>query len=68
MDDRGRSDPLTGSGNRRAFLEFNWAGTSLEKAYKESNQVKFVPISYKNDWAVIREIDERFRKVTQEKP
>src|SRR5262249_16879661 len=42
---------------REAFLTFDWKGTSLEKAYKAANQRKFVAVSYKKDWASVREVD-----------
>jgi len=53
---------------REAFLEFPWAGTSLEKTYKDANHVKFVPINYAKDWAGVRSTDESLRKVFQQKP
>ncbi len=53
---------------RKAFLDFNWAGTSLEKGYKDANQVKFVPINYQKDWAGIRETELRLRQVAEQKP
>jgi phosphonate transport system substrate-binding protein len=53
---------------KKAFLDFNFAGTSLEKEYKNANQVKFVPISYKKDWEGIRETEKRFLQLTHEKP
>jgi len=53
---------------RKAFLKFPWAGSSLEKAYKGSEQVKFVPIEYAKDWAAVRATDESLRKVFETKP
>jgi phosphonate transport system substrate-binding protein len=47
---------------REAFLRFPWAGSSLEKAYKESNQVQFVPIAYAKDWSNVRDTDSSLRK------
>jgi len=55
--------PELASRIRSAFLDFNWSGTSLERAYKAANQVKFVPISFKRDWAIVRDIDEQLRRI-----
>ncbi len=44
---------------RQAFETFSWPGTSLEKVFAQSNQGRFVPASFKDDWALIRLIDER---------
>jgi phosphonate transport system substrate-binding protein len=38
----------------KAFLEFDWSGTGLEKQFAGSGATKFVPVSYKNDFALIR--------------
>ena len=46
---------------RRAFLEFDCRGTSLEKRFEQSHTSKFVPLSYKDDYAPIRRIDAAFR-------
>jgi phosphonate transport system substrate-binding protein len=43
---------------RGALLDFDWKGTSLEKEFASSNQTRFVPVNYKNDWALIRRIDD----------
>jgi phosphonate transport system substrate-binding protein len=43
---------------RDALLSFDWAGTPLEKDLSSSRQTKFVPINYKNDWSLIRRIDD----------
>ncbi len=51
---------------KTAFLEFPWAGTSLEKEYAAAGQSKFVAISYKTDWAPIREMDEQASKLMAE--
>lgn len=43
-----------------AFYSFNWEGTGLAEEFNsaEPPQEKFMPISYKEHWAVIRSIDE----------
>jgi phosphonate transport system substrate-binding protein len=38
----------------KAFLDFDWSGTGLEKQFAGSGATKFVPVSYKNDFALIR--------------
>lgn len=52
---------------RKAFLEFDWAGTSLEKAYSSAQQSKFVPVSYKERWESVREIEQDIEKLTVKK-
>lgn len=42
---------------KTAFLEFPWEKTSIAEAYAPGGYGKFVPISYKSDWAPIREMD-----------
>jgi len=42
----------------QAFESFDWAGSSLEEEFSKSGEAQFVPISFKDDWAVIRKIDE----------
>lgn len=45
---------------KRAFFNFNWEGTAMAKEFSQSEppQEKFLPIAYKTNWAVVREIDE----------
>jgi phosphonate transport system substrate-binding protein len=40
---------------RAAILGFNFAGTSVEKHFP--GRVKFIPVNYKEDWALIRQFD-----------
>ncbi len=44
---------------REAFFNFPWEGTELAKEYEKSSppQQKFMPISYKDTWSVVRDID-----------
>ncbi len=44
-----------------ALLGFNWEGTSVAAKYGPSGASKFVPISYKDDWANIRRINSAVR-------
>jgi len=43
---------------KRAFFSFDWKGTKLLEEFSKSGDTKFIPISFKDDWAVIRQIDE----------
>lgn len=45
---------------REAFTTFDWAGTALQAEFKstEPPQEKFIPISFRETWEVIRKIDE----------
>jgi phosphonate transport system substrate-binding protein len=43
---------------RGAILDFDWKGTGLEKEFGPSNQTRFAPVDYKNDWALVRRIDD----------
>jgi phosphonate transport system substrate-binding protein len=42
-----------------AFFNFNWEGTALAKEFNKAEppQEKFMPISFKQHWQVVREID-----------
>lgn len=42
-----------------AFFSFDWEGTGLQKEFTKSQppQEKFMPISYKEHWSVVRDID-----------
>lgn len=44
---------------KEAFFTFNWEGTALLKEFGKSQpaQESFIPITYKEHWAVVREID-----------
>jgi len=68
---RSASFPTTGYGHahnlnpalaekiRGAFFNFNWAGTTLLEEFgkAEPPQEKFMPITYRQHWEVIRQID-----------
>jgi phosphonate transport system substrate-binding protein len=40
---------------KEGFFTFNWEGSALQAEFKGND--KFVPITYKKDWSVIRKID-----------
>jgi phosphonate transport system substrate-binding protein len=45
---------------QEAFFSFNWEGSDLLKEFEKSEppQEKFIPISYKDKWEVVRQIDQ----------
>jgi len=43
---------------REAFMGFRWEGTNLLAEFSKSGEEQFVPISYIDNWQVIRDIDE----------
>lgn len=50
--------PELRDGIRETLLKFNWKGTGLEKQFGPEGKEKFVPVSYKDDWANTRRIDQ----------
>lgn len=44
---------------KEAFFTFNWDGSALQKEFSSSEppQEKFMPITYKDQWKVVRDID-----------
>jgi phosphonate transport system substrate-binding protein len=51
--------PVLGEKIKAAFLDFAWKGTGLENQFAGSGSTKFVPVSYKDDFAlIIRNNDE----------
>ncbi|MFV0480789.1 MAG: phosphate/phosphite/phosphonate ABC transporter substrate-binding protein [Campylobacteraceae bacterium] len=43
---------------KEAFFTFDWKGTKLEKEFASAQQTKFIPITFKEHWKIIRDIDE----------
>jgi phosphonate transport system substrate-binding protein len=43
---------------QEAFFSFPWEGSALEEEFRNSGEAKFLPITYKEHWAVVRTIDE----------
>lgn len=45
---------------KEAFFSFNWDGTALLKEFQsaEPPQEKFIPITFKDTWAVVRQVDD----------
>jgi phosphonate transport system substrate-binding protein len=48
-------DPKLVAKIKEAFFTFPWEGSSLKAEFKKSD--RFVPITYKKDWSIIRKID-----------
>ena len=42
---------------QEAFKTFKWEGSSLAKEFEKSGEAQFIPITFKENWAVIRKID-----------
>jgi phosphonate transport system substrate-binding protein len=42
---------------QEAFFSFDWTGTSLEAEFSASGEAQFIPITFQDNWAVIRQID-----------
>lgn len=43
---------------KEAFFTFNWEGSSLAEEFSKSGEEQFIPITFKDNWSVIRQIDE----------
>lgn len=41
-----------------AFFSFDWEGSALAEEFGKNGEDKFIPITFEEDWAVIRTIDE----------
>ena len=48
---------------REAFLTFDWKGTGLEEEFSANGWDRFSPITYQDQWKVIRTI-QKFNGVT----
>ena len=42
---------------KQAFFSFQWKGSALAEEFGKSGEAKFIPITFKKDWEVIRKID-----------
>jgi phosphonate transport system substrate-binding protein len=51
-------DPKLADKVKEALLTFDVKGTPLESDFGAGDQTKFVPVKYKDDWALIRRIDD----------
>ncbi len=46
-----------------AFFSFQWKGTGVEREFAASNQTKFAPVEFKNDFSLVRRIDNEIHSV-----
>jgi phosphonate transport system substrate-binding protein len=42
---------------KESFATFNWEGSSLKKEFEKNGEGQFIPITYQEEWSVIRTID-----------
>ena len=50
-------EPALAAKVREAFFNFPWAGTALEQEFSTLGVSKFLPITYKQEWALVRDVD-----------
>jgi len=50
-------EPSLAAKVREAFFTFPWAGTALEQEFSALGVSKFLPITYKDEWALVRDVD-----------
>ena len=50
---------------QEAFFSFKWEGTRFEQEFSKSGDAKFIPITYKKHWEVVRTIDKAMGVVYQ---
>lgn len=43
---------------KAGFFSFQWEGSSLAEEFSKSGEEQFIPITFKDNWSVIRQIDE----------
>jgi len=53
--------PHLASTIRQAVFEFAWSGTGLEKEFGPAGLTRYVPISFKDDFSLVRRIDDSVR-------
>jgi phosphonate transport system substrate-binding protein len=60
-------DPELAGKVKKALADFDFTGTSLEKEYGSVGLTKFAPVSYKTNWAFVRDIDAGLLKLADRK-
>ena len=43
---------------KETFFSYDWEGTALEEEFRNSGEDQFIPITFQENWAVVRQIDE----------
>lgn len=51
-------NPALAAKIREAFFSFEWEGTALQREFADAGMEKFTSITYRDQWAVVRAIDE----------
>ncbi|MFP4138794.1 MAG: phosphate/phosphite/phosphonate ABC transporter substrate-binding protein [Halomonas sp.] len=51
-------DPELQEAIQEAFFSFEWEGSALEEEFGRNGEEQFIPITFEEHWAVIRQIDE----------
>jgi phosphonate transport system substrate-binding protein len=51
-------NPALAAKIREAFFSFDWEGTALQREFADAGMEQFTPITYQEQWAVVRTIDE----------
>ena len=54
-------EPKLASRIRDAFFSFPWVGSALAKEFATLGVSKFMPINYRDHWAVVRQVDEALK-------
>jgi len=42
---------------KEAFFGFDWEGTKLLEEFSQADMTKFLPITYEEQWATVRQVD-----------
>jgi phosphonate transport system substrate-binding protein len=42
---------------KEAFFSFDWEGTKLREEFSQADMTKFLPITYQEQWATVRQVD-----------
>ncbi len=50
-------DPRLAEKVREAFFSYSWEGSALAAEFRQSGEAQFIPITYREHWQVIRDID-----------
>ncbi len=50
-------DPALAAQIREAFFSFDWQGTGLEKEFGAQGETQFIPLDYRANWQIVRDID-----------
>lgn len=51
-------NPVLAAKIREAFFSFDWQGTALQREFADAGMEQFIPITYAEQWSVVRTIDQ----------